>query len=43
MVASLAVEHRLQGVQASAAEACGLRNCGSQTVEQRLSCYGTRA
>ena len=41
--ASLVVEHRLQGVQASAAEACALRNCGSQAVEQRLSSYGTRA
>ena len=43
VVASLVVEHRLQGVQASAAEACALRNCGSQAVEQRLSSYGTRA
>ena len=39
--ASLVVEHRLQGMQASEVEACGLSSCGSWTLEHRFSCCGS--
>ena len=38
-VASLAVEHRLQGM-ASGVEACGLSSCGSRTLEHRFNSCG---
>ena len=37
-MASLVVEHRLYGSQASVAEAHGLRSCGSWALEHRLNC-----
>ena len=37
-VASLVVEHRLQGMQASVVVACGLWSAGSVVVAHRLSC-----
>jgi len=43
VVASLAAEHRLQGMYASAVVACGLRRCGSQALDYRLSSCGAQA
>ena len=37
VVASLVVEHRLQGLWASVAAAHGLSSCGSQDLEHRLN------
>ena len=42
-MASLVVDYRLLGVQTSVATAHGLSNCGSQTLEHRLSSFGTWA
>ena len=39
-MASLVVEHRLYGSQASVAEAHGLRSCGSWALEHRLNSCG---
>ena len=43
MVASLAVEHGLQGSQASVGATCGLDIFGSQTLARRLSSCGAWA
>ena len=43
VVASLAVEHGLQGAWASVVAAGRLSSCGSQTLECRLSSRGARA
>ena len=40
VVASPAVEHRLQSAQASVAAACGISRCGSRAPEYRLSGCG---
>ena len=42
-MASLVVDYRLLGVQTSEAVAHGLSSCGSQTLEHRLSTFGTWA
>ena len=42
-VASLVVEHRALGAQASVVVARGLSNCGSWALERRLSSCGARA
>ena len=42
-VASLAVEHVLQGARASVVVARGPSSCGSRAVERRLSSCGSRA
>ena len=41
--ASAIAEHRLSGMWAAEAAACGLRSCGSWALEHRLSCCGTQA
>ena len=43
VLASLVLEHRLQGARASVVKACGLSSCGSQALEHRLSSCGARA
>ena len=42
-MASLVVEHGLQGTWASVLVVCRLSSCGSQTVERRLSSCGAQA
>ena len=42
-VASLVAERRLSGAWASVVVARGLRSCGSQTLERRLSSCGVQA
>lgn len=42
-VASLVVEHGLQGAWTSTAAACRLNGCGTRALEQRLSSWGTQA
>ena len=41
--ASLVSEHRLEGVQTSAAAACGLSSCSPRALEHRLGSCGTQA
>ena len=43
VVASLVVEHVLQGAQASVVAAHGLSSCSSQALEHRLSGWGAWA
>ena len=43
VVASVVVEHRLSGAQASVAATHGLSGCGSWGLEDRLNSCGTRA
>ena len=42
-VASLVVEHRLQGTWASVVTACGVSSCSSQALEHRLHSFGAPA
>ena len=43
VVASLVVEHRLQGTQASVVIACGVSSCSFQALEHRLDSFGAPA
>ena len=43
VVASLVVEHRLQGTRASVVTACGVSSCSFQALEHRLDSFGAPA